>query len=154
MNDNYISQTASINVSTYSPDLDGYIDLHNSFISVWDELLNSTSPHANMCKDIIQQFNSAIKDFLDKGYKLEYLPLVSIIYEDDDSLTLNWKFSNFIIGISIEATLSQSGWYLVSNSHLGDMFSTGNFIDSIAEVKTQLKWLSYFITLYGIDNTN
>ncbi len=61
------------------------------------------------------------------GIDISYLPKIkAFLNTNDGSLLVEWIFSDFRIGFTLETDDLESGWYLVSNSNLGSMNASGD----------------------------
>lgn len=50
---------------------------------------------------------------------------VHVAFPDDGSILVEWIDHDFRVGFSIERILSESSWYVVSNSTLGNISECG-----------------------------
>jgi len=78
---------------------------------------------------------------------------VGIAFPDDGSILVEWISSDFRIGFSIESILSDSSWYVISNSTLGDICESGYLFreDRMMEIHEQA--YTYREDLYYINTS-
>lgn len=90
---------------------------------------------------------SNVEDLLDKFWKLgmdlTFLPRLHANNAEDGSLLIEWIFSDYRIGFSIEPDLQESGWYLVSNKNLGEISASGFLFRK--DIKGIVLWLLNFV---------
>jgi hypothetical protein len=79
------------------------------------------------------------------GNDLSYLPPFRAFSVDDGSLLIEWTFTAFRVGFSIEIDPKDSGWYLVTNKSLGEINASGFISD--ANLKSIIPWLFGFVLL-------
>lgn len=70
-------------------------------------------------------------------------PPIRAFESDDGSLLIEWIFNRFRIGFSIELDDEESGWYLVSDSKLGDIFAYGSLFNQ--NMHKLIAWLLAFV---------
>lgn len=57
--------------------------------------------------------------------QLEMVPSLRAVIGEDGSLLLSWSIPHFRLGISIETHIKESGWYIVSDGHAGNINASG-----------------------------
>jgi hypothetical protein len=77
------------------------------------------------------------------GLDLSYLPQLQAFLAEDGSFLLEWIFSDYRIGFSIEPNEAESSWYLITNRKLGEVNAAGVLCGS--ELQTLVLWLLNFV---------
>ena len=75
---------------------------------------------------------------------LESLPPICVFEAEDGSLLVEWIFTHFRIGFSLEPEKQDSGWFLVSDDTAGGISASG-FLDGI-NIEWLISWLLGFVT--------
>lgn len=76
-----------------------------------------------------------------------HLPPLHFYMGDDGALLLEWIFKDFRVGFVIESDVSESSWYLVSNSNLGNI----NRADTLRV--ENMDALAHSVTSFVMENT-
>jgi len=109
----------------------------------WDTIHQTenqqVAQEARRLLSIIQEMIASFQRF---RFDLGYLPPLQAFNVDDGSVLIEWIFSDFRIGFSIEPNPEDSGWYLVSNKNLGEISASG--YTSNIDIKTLVLWLLNF----------
>lgn len=77
------------------------------------------------------------------NFDLVYLPPLTAVNVEDNSVLIEWTFRDFRIGFTIEANKENSGWYLVSNRKLGEILASGSIAN--IDLEKHLLWLLNFV---------
>ena len=80
------------------------------------------------------------------GIDFDYVPILQLFHVDDGSILIEWIFSDFRIGFSIEPNFEESSWYLVSKKNMGGINASGNLENM--DIKSLFLWLFYFVALH------
>jgi len=94
-------------------------------------------------RKILEDLRETVSSFQQLGFDLTFLPPIRAFNNDDGSVLVEWIFTDFRIGFSIETILDESGWYLVSKRNLGEISASG-FIEN-ANIKNIILWLLNFV---------
>jgi hypothetical protein len=89
---------------------------------------------------VIQQ---ALGTFRQLGVDLSYLPELQGFIADDGSFLLEWIFSEYRVGFSIEPDAEQSSWFLITNRNLGEISASGFIAGN--DLNSLVLWLLNFI---------
>ncbi|NQU35619.1 MAG: hypothetical protein HQ521_20525 [Bacteroidetes bacterium] len=101
----------------------------------------------NKVCELVYSFQEIILLTKRLGIDISYLPKVkAFLNTDDESLLVEWIFSDFRIGFTLETNDLESGWYLVSNSNLGSINVSGD-INKVA-----LGGLVLWLFLFALDH--
>ena len=65
------------------------------------------------------------------------------VFEGYDSISIEWIFDEFRIGIGIETDERESGWYLVSSKDAGGIDAIGSLVD--VDLAVLINWLILFV---------
>ena len=65
------------------------------------------------------------------------------VFEGDDSISIEWIFDEFRIGIGIETDKRESGWYLISSKDAGGIDAIGSLVD--VDLAVLINWLILFV---------
>jgi len=105
---------------------------------------------AQEARDILQIIQDTITDFSQKfNLDLSYLPRPQAFSSEDESILIEWIFSNFRIGFSIEPNSKDSSWYLVTKKELGEISASGLISEKDVDVKILVLWLLSFVLLHS-----
>jgi hypothetical protein len=98
---------------------------------------------AEEANKLLLTIQTTIEKFQSYRSDLYSLPQLHAFPVDDGSLLIEWIFTDFRIGFSIEPDNNESSWYLVANRKYGDINASGY----LADIDTQkiILWLINFI---------
>ncbi len=77
------------------------------------------------------------------NFDIAYLPPLTAVNVEDNSVLIEWTFRDFRIGFTIEDNREDSGWYLVSNRKLGEILASGSIAN--IDLEKHLLWLLNFV---------
>jgi hypothetical protein len=98
---------------------------------------------ATEAKDFLSMLNEIITLFYDLGFEFHHLPPLRGVNVDDGSILLEWIFTEFRVGFSIEPEPFHSSWFLVSTDSLGQISAYGYIPET--DAKKLILWLLNFI---------
>ena len=70
-------------------------------------------------------FQNALLKSVNFSSVVEVLPPLTFFQEDDESILLEWIFSDFRIGFSFEFDKQKSNWYIIANKNLNSANASG-----------------------------
>lgn len=112
--------------------------------SAWDTVRQTENQEiAQEARELLSIIREMITYSHQLGADLSHLPPLQAFNVDDGSILIEWIFSDFRIGFSIEPNSEDSGWYLVSNERLGEISAFG-FTSSI-DNNILVSWLLGFV---------
>lgn len=110
-----------------------------SAIGQMDDIETQVSAKA---QDILRIIQEMIELFQRRGFELDHLPPLHASAGADGSIMVEWAFSDFRIGLSVDPVPDDSSWYLVSSESLGAIAASG-YLSGI-ELQKLLLWLVSF----------
>jgi hypothetical protein len=106
----------------------------------------------DQARKTLLNIEEAISILQNQGVYLDYLPYLQASKVEDGSILIEWIFDNLRIGFSIEPTLEESSWYLVSDSKLGEISASGYLSQNEPNTISLILWLLNFVIFHlGID---
>jgi hypothetical protein len=100
---------------------------------------------AQRSRSVLTTLQEILGLYVDKGGGLDRLSTVSGFPVEDGSVLIDWPFTGFRIGFTIEPDQTESGWYLVSDSEHGGIFASGSL--STVQLEPLVGWLLFFVLL-------
>lgn len=100
-------------------------------------------PVAAKAREVLSAAQEVITVLENASFELDHLAPLRAFCVEDGSLLIEWIFPDFRVGFSVESTLEDSGWYLVSNKHLGEISASG-YISNV-NLKSLILWLFSFV---------
>lgn len=97
---------------------------------------------SNRSMGILLLIQKHINSFRQNNIDIPYLPKIYGFFVDDGSILLEWIFSDFRIGFSIEPVSEESSWFLVTNQKHGEISASGYLSDQNEKI---ILWLIYFV---------
>ena len=101
---------------------------------------------AKQTRSLLLAMQNTMSAFEKWGFELGAAPSLKAYEDDDDSVLVEWIFTNFRIGFTIEPNPKESGWYLVSNKKIKERRAYGPLLK--ATLDKNLLWLLNFIITY------
>ena len=84
--------------------------------------------NANVVKEgerALTVIRDTASDYQRSGRDIAHLPPLRTFVSDDGSVLIEWIFSDFRVGFSLEPDPRESGWYLVSGKNLNSVEASG-----------------------------
>lgn len=121
-------------------------------INVISEALNKiklkeNSITKNRAKEILLNIQKLLEEFANANMNVWDIPNLRAFLPDDDSILMEWQFSNYRLGFSVEPSLEESGWYLVTDKDMGSINASGFIGDG--DLKPLLLWLINFVIAHS-----
>ena len=116
----------------------------NLFGKAWQ--IGTKAKNQNVARQtrlILLSIQEIINSFGQLGFDLGSITPIKAYECEDESVLMEWIYTNFRVGFAIEPDQAESGWYLVSNQALGEKSAYGNLLDS--NMDKNLLWLLNFI---------
>lgn len=86
---------------------------------------------------LLLSLHKVLIQYYTQSFELSHLPSLHVVIVEDGSILIEWIFTDFRIGFSIEIEITESSWYLVSNEKLESItksgFLTTDKLDSIID---------------------
>jgi hypothetical protein len=98
---------------------------------------------ARQARSLLLLMQDTVSSFEQMGFDIGSLPPFKAIEGEDESMLIEWIFTNYRVGFTVEVNPEESGWYLISNQALGEIGASGHLLNSNIE-KTFL-WLLNFV---------
>ena len=93
--------------------------------------------------NILANLRETVSSFHQLSFDLSFLPPIRAFNNEDGSVLIEWIFTDFRIGFSIETNIEESGWYLVSKRKLGEISASGHIENT--NIKNIIVWLLNFV---------
>ena len=135
------NETIGGSIASKSLTFESQLNITDTTMSVIRE--NPNLEIVKEAKNILLTIKEIIFLYRFLGFDLNYLPCLYARNVDDGSLLIEWIFSDFRIGFSIEPILKDSSWHLVSKENLGAISASG-YISSESR-NSIIQWLISFI---------
>lgn len=114
--------------------------------SAWDSIQKTPNEEiAERAKKLLTIIQEMISSFQEVGFDLCYLPPLRAFNVEDGSVLIEWIFTDFRIGFTVEIDPEESGWYMVSNKKLGEISASG-YISNINVEKLILWHLNFILS--------
>jgi len=101
---------------------------------------------AKQTRLLISLLQDTLSAFEILGFEVGTAPSLKAYEAEDESILIEWIYTNFRIGFTIERNPRESGWYLVSNEKIGNKRASGPLLWS--NLEKNLLWLLNFIIKY------
>jgi hypothetical protein len=86
---------------------------------------------------LLLSLHKVLIQYYTQSFELSHLPSLHVVIVEDGSILIEWIFTDFRIGFSIEVEITESSWYLVSNEKLENIsksgFLTSDKLDSVID---------------------
>ena len=106
-------------------------DGNNIISEAWDVIkTKDTQITKKRAKEILFQIQNILNEFHQLHFNIGYIPKLHAFLPDDDSILIEWVLDDFRLGFTIEPSLDESGWYLVTNEDLGSINAYGYLRDT------------------------
>lgn len=100
---------------------------------------------AQEAKRLLTAIDQTIYLFHESRLDVSSIPALQAFRPDDGSLLFEWILDDFRVGFSIEPSLTESSWYLVSTPALGEISASGKLTG--VDIKILTTWLLTFMGL-------
>lgn len=110
----------------------------------WKISANVANPGvARQARSLLLIIQNTVSSFEQLGFNMGALPPLNAIEGEDQSILIEWIFTNYRVGFTIEVDSYESGWYLVSNQALGEIGASGHLLN--ASIERTFLWLLNFV---------
>lgn len=136
---------------TYSGHLDlrlPSLSVQNLITPAWNAVEQVENQRvADEARNILLMIEKTILIAQSNGVDLAHLPQLHAFDVQDGSILIEWIFSDFRIGFSIEPIPTESSWYLVSNAKLGGISVSRNISQDASDTqKLMLRLVAFVIS--------
>lgn len=97
--------------------------------------------------DLLLTIQETLEVFQRQELQLSHFPPLHAVSTDEGSILIEWAFSDFRIGFSVDPDPSDSSWYLVSTKNLGEIAASGYFAG--VTLRSLVLWLISFAVVYS-----
>jgi hypothetical protein len=98
---------------------------------------------AEESRDLLLLIQKIVISLQHLNFDIVYLPPLTAVNVEDNSVLIEWIFRDFRIGFTMEDNQGDSGWYLVSNRKLGEILASGSIAN--IDLEKHLLWLLNFV---------
>jgi len=107
-------------------------------------ICNIENPNvAQEAKKLLVVIQDVLTSFRQVGIDMSHLPPIRAFKLDDGAVLIEWIFSDYRVGFSVEPNPEDSGWYLVTKENLGNINASG--YTSHVDLKKQMLWLFAYV---------
>ncbi len=120
--------------------------VENLLAHVVEVVSNATNTEvAKSSSRVLLIIQDALRRFEQRGIDLSNLPQLHAAILDDGAVSIEWIFSDFRIGFTIETNGNDSGWFLVSTDKHGEINAFGYL--SVENITSLIEWLLAFVLM-------